>query len=105
MAAWRLRLEEAEREREQALASLAGAQRLHALGRLAAGAAHDFRNALAVVSGAADALRQTTRPEQVREIAEDLEAAADQCQPHRQPSWWPSAATATRGRPAGPTRW
>jgi signal transduction histidine kinase len=76
MATWRLRLEEAEREREQALASLAGAQRLHALGRLAAGAAHDFRNALAVVSGAADALRRTTRLDQVREIAGDLEAAA-----------------------------
>jgi signal transduction histidine kinase len=72
---WRLRLEEAEREREKALASLAGAQRLHALGRLAAGAAHDFRNALAVVSGAADALRQVTRLEPVREIAADLEAA------------------------------
>ncbi len=75
-ARWRLRLEEAEREREEALASMAGAQRLHALGRLTAGAAHDFRNALAVVSSAAYALRQITRLDQVRDIASDLEAAA-----------------------------
>lgn len=47
------------------------ADRLHLLGELAAGIAHDLRNPLAIVKGAADALAQRERPRhEVQEHAE-----------------------------------
>ena len=77
-----LQLESAARRdaeaRIQALgAHLAEANKMEALGRLAAGASHDFRNVLAVVLGCADMIarsRDATRA--IRESAEEILAAA-----------------------------
>jgi signal transduction histidine kinase len=64
-----LRLSEVARNRmEQRLTE---ADRLHALGQLAAGVAHDLRNPLAIVRGAAEALQARARaPAEVAEYAE-----------------------------------
>lgn len=71
----RLDLEAAEREREHALGALAGSQRLASLGQLAAGAAHDFRNALAVIQSCAAEIGQQPGPARLAEAIADIERA------------------------------
>jgi signal transduction histidine kinase len=52
------------------------AQRLDAVGRLAGGIAHDFRNLLTVVSNSAELIREDTEGEAKR-LAEDIREAAE----------------------------
>lgn len=76
IAASRLALEAAEQERERALTALAGSQRLASLGQLAAGASHDFRNALIVIlTGIAEA-RRLAPGGPADEVLGDVERAA-----------------------------
>jgi signal transduction histidine kinase len=72
----RLQLEAAEGERERALAALANGQRLGALGQLAAGAAHDFRNALTIIQASAAGLRAAGNQEGVAGALADIEQVA-----------------------------
>ncbi len=76
IAASRLALEASERERERALAALAGAQRLASLGQLAAGAAHDFRNALMVIVTGLGEARRVSGGGPAEELLRDVEGAA-----------------------------
>lgn len=64
-------LHESESARSQMEQRLVDAHRLSMLGELAAGVAHDLRNPLTIVKGAADALARKARtPEQVAEHAD-----------------------------------
>lgn len=64
-------LHESESARSQMEQRLIDAHRLSMLGELAAGVAHDLRNPLTIVKGAADALlRKARTPEQVAEHAD-----------------------------------
>ena len=77
-----LRSEQALRERTQAdlaraQATLFHSQKLDAVGRLAAGVAHDFNNTLQVVLGWAHLLASTRDLGEVREGAEQIRAAAE----------------------------
>ena len=54
-------LQESERARQELLGQVAEAGRMHALGELAAGVAHDLRNPLAIVKAAAQALGDRPR--------------------------------------------
>jgi signal transduction histidine kinase len=68
---------DAEARVEALAAHLAEVNKMEALGRLAAGAAHDFRNVLAVVLGCADMIarsKDATAP--LRESAEEILGAA-----------------------------
>lgn len=76
IAASRLALESSERERERALAALAGAQRLASLGQLAAGAAHDFRNALMVIVTGLGEARRVSGGGPAEELLRDVERVA-----------------------------
>jgi signal transduction histidine kinase/ActR/RegA family two-component response regulator len=64
------RLGEEARERQQAEARLAQAQRMEALGQLAGGIAHDFNNVLQAVTGGLDLIqRRSSDPEVVKRYA------------------------------------
>jgi signal transduction histidine kinase len=68
---------DAEARIEALGAHLAEVNKMEALGRLAAGAAHDFRNVLAVVLGCADMIaRSAEATRSIRESAEEILAAA-----------------------------
>ncbi len=73
----RMALEVAERERERALAALADGQRLGALGQLAAGAAHDFRNALNVILASAAGVRATWSREAIEACLDDIQQVSE----------------------------
>jgi two-component system cell cycle sensor histidine kinase/response regulator CckA len=64
-------------KREAAQAALEEARRLEAMGRLAAGVAHDFNSVLLVVKGWASLLDSTTSEEDRRAAVTNLRAAAD----------------------------
>ena len=77
-----LRDEIAQRERalhelERTQAQLVQAQKLEAIGQLAAGIAHDFNNTLSIVSLEAGLLARTPKAESVRRSAESLLGAAE----------------------------
>ncbi len=72
----RLQLEVAEGERERALAALANGPRLGALGQLAAGAAHDFRNALTVIQASAAGVRLARSQVEIENALADIEQVA-----------------------------
>lgn len=69
----------ARRDREEALeAQLLRAQKMEALGRLAAGVAHDFNNLLTVVAGSADVLMSSLRKDDpLREAAAEIQSATE----------------------------
>jgi len=70
----RLKQQEAESEREQALSAAMTSQRLETLGELAAGVAHDVNNTLVVIQGTLEALSKATPAEREELIAEGLTA-------------------------------
>ena len=72
------RLREEEAAREAALALLAHAQRMEALGQLAGGIAHDFNNVMQAVQGAAGLIRRRAGdPRAVDEIARMVERSVE----------------------------
>jgi signal transduction histidine kinase len=78
----RVRAEQALRQRAQdeltrAQATLLQTQKLDAVGRLAAGVAHDFNNTLQVVLGWTELLRSDTDPQHIRDGIEQIHAAAE----------------------------
>ncbi|MCA9797031.1 MAG: PAS domain S-box protein, partial [Candidatus Eremiobacteraeota bacterium] len=69
----REQLERARRELEQA-------QKLEAVGRLAAGVAHDYNNLLTILLGDLHLLEQTETPDEVAQIKAEMRATCDQAQ-------------------------
>jgi len=68
----------AEAERDLAEQELRQAQKMEAVGRLAGGVAHDFRNQLTVVKGYCDLLRQESSVDgELRDAIEEIAAAAE----------------------------
>ncbi len=71
-------LKEAEREKEEALATMAQAQKMEAMGVLAGGIAHEFNNVLTAVLGYIE-LAQLELPEDAVEAREYLERSQQAC--------------------------
>ena len=68
-------------ERKQLEAELRQAQKMQAVGRLAAGVAHDFNNQLQVISGYCEMLLQECEPDEAsREMLTEVQHAADRAQ-------------------------
>ncbi len=73
-----MRVREAVAAREAALARLAHAQRMEALGQLAGGIAHDFNNVMQAVQGGAGLIRRRiSDPQTVDHLARMVEEAAE----------------------------
>ncbi|MGE0492565.1 MAG: PAS domain S-box protein [Vulcanimicrobiota bacterium] len=70
----------AREQLEQARHELEQAQKLEAVGRLAAGVAHDYNNLLTILLGDLHLLDQTDEPDEVAQIKAEMRATCDQAQ-------------------------